>query len=110
MQSNPDIGALRKVKWEQIENFPQNGVFRKKLMGTFKPFCWGPKQTLNLAFCFVKREIKENVTAKSIQKENLVSYRMHPNPELGALRKIKKERIENFPQKWRFSPKIDGLF
>ena len=70
------------------------------------------KQTLNLAFCFVKnenRKIKENVPAKSIQKTKPVGYRMHPNPELRALRKVKWEKFENFPQKWRFSPKIDGL-
>ena len=34
---------------------------------------------------------------------------MHPNPELGALRKVKWEKIENFPPKRRFSPEIDGL-
>ena len=34
---------------------------------------------------------------------------MHTNPELGALRKVKWEEIESFPQKRRFSPKIDGL-
>ena len=42
-------------------------------------------------------------------EQNPVGYRMHPNPELGALRKVKWEKIENFPQKRRFSPKIDGL-
>ena len=83
--------------------------FAQKLMGSFKPFCWGPKRTLNLAFCFVKKEIKENVTEKSIQKANPVGYRMHPNPELGALRNNKWEKIENFLQKWRFSPKNYGL-
>ena len=112
MQPNPELGALRKIKWEKLKIFLKNGVFRQKLMGSFKPFCWGPKRTLNLEFCFVKKEykkIEKNVTEKSIQKANPVGYRMHPNSQLGALRKVKAEKIDNFPSKWHFSPKIDGL-
>ena len=63
------------------------------------------KRTLNLAFCFVKREIKVNVTEKSIQKANPVGYRMHPNPELEALQNVKLEIIENFPQNMAFYAK-----
>ena len=41
--------------------------------------------------------------------EGPAGYRLHPNPKLGARRKVKWEKIENLPPKWRFSPKIDGL-
>ena len=39
---NLDFGVRWKVKWEKIENFSQNGIFRQKLMASFKRFCWGP--------------------------------------------------------------------
>ena len=56
-----------------------------------------------------KKKTKENVIENQYKKQKPVGYRMHPNPELGALWKVKWEKIENFPQKRRFSPKIDGL-
>ena len=55
------------------------------------------------------------VKTESWVKKNLglivgpAGYRLHPNPKLGACRKVKWEKIENLPPKWRFSPKIDGL-
>ena len=66
-------------------------------MASFKPFCWGPRCERTLFLDLGPVEGPEG-------------YRMHTNPELGALRKVKWEEIESFPQKRRFSPKIDGLF
>ena len=80
MHTNPELGALRKVKWEEIESFPQKRRFSPKIDGSDLGPVEGPE-----------------------------GYRMHPNPELGALRKVKWEEIESLPQKRRFSPKVDGL-
>ena len=96
LHPNPKLGARRKVKWEKTENCTQTGVFRPKLMASFKPFCWGPRSKrypiLDLGLV-----------------EGPAGYRLHPNPKLGARRKVKWEKIESLPPNWRFSPKIDGL-
>ena len=51
-------------------------------MASFKPFCWGPP-------------LKWYPFLDSGLVEGPAGYRLHPNPKLGARRKVKWEKIEN---------------
>ena len=96
MHTNPELGALRKVKWEEIESFPQKRRFSPKIDGLIYTILLGPP-------------LRTYPISDLGPVEGPEGYRMHTNPELGALRKVKWEEIESFPQKRRFSPKVDGL-